>query len=308
MMADRRGLTLLEVLIALTLVVALGAIAFPMLVDRLPGREFAAASEMLVQQCGLARAHAQREGIIVELVHDPETGRVMARRSALNDAVGLGAGRDDAGFGDAISAGTAAGQGGMAGEAEDGEDEKIFEGDWVEDDEGEDRVIAAGWATYRLSDRMRLSLEAPPEDAFGEGMDGGESVAALEAQIRTDLESAEARAMAELMGAEQPFRIAAFLPDGSALIARPTWLIDDGGRAGVVTIDGWTGQAKFVKREPSTVEPIEEAEQADEGDIEPGDEFSGPEDDATRPDNAFDEPMREPEAIDDADEDEVSAP
>lgn len=276
MMHHHRALTLLELLIALTLIVALGAIAFPMLVDQLPGRRYDEAAEMLVQQCGLARAHAQREGIIVELVCEPETGRVTARRSALNDAIGVGDDRDDG----SSLLGMAGGEDDAAfmGEGEDGAMASAAPGgDWLEDDEAEQRIIAAGWAVYRLPNRLRLTLSAPAEEPSGD-MGSAEALARLEAEVRADLEDAEARAMADLQGGEAPFRIAVFLPDGSALVARPAWLIDDrGGRAGVITIDGWTGQARFNRREISDeddlADELEDGEEDDAFDAMGGEEL-----------------------------------
>jgi prepilin-type N-terminal cleavage/methylation domain-containing protein len=74
-----RGVTLLELLVALALVLAMLAIAAPVLVDRLGDRAFEHAADAIERQLLLARAHAQSTGRAVEVVHDPSQQTVVAR-------------------------------------------------------------------------------------------------------------------------------------------------------------------------------------------------------------------------------------
>ena len=89
----RPGVTLLELLIAIALLVALAAIALPSLLTDLDERAFVAAVDVTHRQLLLARAHAQTTGRSVELVFDARPSRVEAR---LFDPARLGVERDEA--------------------------------------------------------------------------------------------------------------------------------------------------------------------------------------------------------------------
>ena len=88
----RPGVTLLELLVAIALLVALAAIALPSLITDLDERAFVAAVDVTHRQLLLARAHAQATGRSVELVFDARPSRVEAR---LFDPARLGAERDE---------------------------------------------------------------------------------------------------------------------------------------------------------------------------------------------------------------------
>ena len=90
----RPGVTLLELLIAIALLVALAAIALPSLVTDLDERAFVAAVDATHRQLLLARAHAQATGRSVELVFDARPSRIEARRF---DPARLAVERDEAG-------------------------------------------------------------------------------------------------------------------------------------------------------------------------------------------------------------------
>lgn len=76
---NRRGVTLLELLLAIALVLAVGALVMPALVDRLGERAFESSAEIVRSQLLLARAHAQATGEPVEVRFEPEPPRVAAR-------------------------------------------------------------------------------------------------------------------------------------------------------------------------------------------------------------------------------------
>lgn len=59
---NRRGVTLLELLLAIALLLALGAIVLPPLFVRLNERAFESSAEIVRNQLLLARAHAQITG------------------------------------------------------------------------------------------------------------------------------------------------------------------------------------------------------------------------------------------------------
>ncbi len=77
-----------------------------------------------------------------------------------------------------------------------------------------DLVIVEGWADRGLPDGLRL---ADPQ--------GDQS------------EDDEPRAL----------RLAVYMPDGSALLARPVWILDDHGRRGRLQVNPWTGLPSFER-------------------------------------------------------------
>lgn len=74
----RRAFTLLELLLVLGLLIAIFAIAVPIAFQSMRGRDFRRAEELVLAGLESVRAHAQREGIIVELTIDAAGHRVRA--------------------------------------------------------------------------------------------------------------------------------------------------------------------------------------------------------------------------------------
>ena len=75
----RRGLTLLELLIVIGLVVALGAIVLPAMTGVQSQRAFDSTVQIIRDQLLLARAHAQSTGTPVEVIYYSPSPRVEAR-------------------------------------------------------------------------------------------------------------------------------------------------------------------------------------------------------------------------------------
>jgi len=71
-----RAVTLLELLVVLGLLVAIFAMAMPLVLQSMRGRALRSAQELLVAALESVRAHAQREGVIVELSVDA-SGRML---------------------------------------------------------------------------------------------------------------------------------------------------------------------------------------------------------------------------------------
>jgi type II secretory pathway pseudopilin PulG len=76
----RRGVTLLELLLAIALLLALGALVLPALFDRLAQRAYESSAEIVRSQLLLARAHAQATGEPIEVLFETAAARVAARR------------------------------------------------------------------------------------------------------------------------------------------------------------------------------------------------------------------------------------
>ncbi len=126
----QRGVTLLELLIALALLLAMTALIAPAMVNRLDERAFENAAEVVRQQLLLARAHAALTGRPVEVLYRSDPSRVIARRFE-PDADELPA------------------EGGAVGPA--GLDEaQEFEA-----------TLAEAWAYRQLPEQMRCSHERP---------------------------------------------------------------------------------------------------------------------------------------------------
>jgi prepilin-type N-terminal cleavage/methylation domain-containing protein len=74
-----RGLTLIEVLIVIGLLLALAALALPAMVHQLDARAFEAGGDTVQRHLVLARAHARRTRDPVEVVYEVADRRMVAR-------------------------------------------------------------------------------------------------------------------------------------------------------------------------------------------------------------------------------------
>ena len=94
-----RGLTLIEILIVIGLLIALAALALPTIVQRLDARAFDAGGDVIQRHLVLARAHARRASDPVEVVYEvagrraARDGLVDPRASRACRAFGAGAAR-----------------------------------------------------------------------------------------------------------------------------------------------------------------------------------------------------------------------
>jgi type II secretory pathway pseudopilin PulG len=193
---NRRGVTLLELLLAIALLLALGALVVVPLLDRMNERAFESSADIVTTQLLLARAHAQATGEPVEVRYESAPPWIAAR---IFDPL-LG-----------------------------GDDDEL----------AETLRIPEGWAERGLVDGVRLT-DRP---------DVLESLGPDESQQETP----------------QTIRLAVFMPDGSALLGRTTWIIDDDGRLGRLDVNGWTGLPAFERvtadAEASRVGELEEQQQ-----------------------------------------------
>ena len=264
----RRGLTLLELLIAIGLVVALGALVFPTMMGRQRQRTFDSTIQIIRDQLLLARAHAQATGEPVEVMYYSEAPRVEARmfrpeRAASRFADGSAAMLD------------------------------------FPEEPDEELLIPEGWAYRHLAEGVQITKMPPQELQDGYGDPFG--------SFDDDLGAYFDDASASLV-AEQPpriIRLAVFLPDGSALLGEGVWVVDNDGRARRIEVNPWTGlpifDATAVNR--GAVEVADDAEaddefeeferdeqRDDEGvDSEDAESMSGEDDRAAEPDEEPDE-------------------
>jgi type II secretory pathway pseudopilin PulG len=204
-LAMRRGWTLLELMIVIALLIALGAVAMPVAIDSLRERAFTSAADRIENQLLLARAYAQSGGEIVQVVYQPETSTIQAQRFD-PDAAGRPA--------------PASSQPAAAFDDQPAQPAALLE--------------AGSWASQSLADGLSIVSRAPqshdPATSLDAMMDRPQ-----EPPPTTDV-----------------VRLAIYLPDGSALIADPVWLVDDDGRVGKFTLNPYTGVPRFERAAAET--------------------------------------------------------
>lgn len=212
----RRGLTLLELLIVIGLVVALGAIVLPAMTGVQSQRAFDSTVQIIRDQLLLARAHAQLRAIPVEVIYYSSSPRIEAR--LFSPELQASASQ----FVDA-----------------DGSDDWPQGDPLMLDEQDEDElVIGEAWAYRHLAQDVRITKTPPQEaaddfdDAFGSFEDFGDEFNDQSQLFDPD---------------EEPhaIRLAVFLPDGSALLGEPVWVIGNDGRVGRLEVNPWTGLPSF---------------------------------------------------------------
>jgi len=221
----KRCVTLLETLVALAILIAAGALIFPMMMSSLDERAFESVADVTNEQLMLARAHAQATGSPVEVTFNQATSQVQARLYAPwlkseASAVGSlpsvfpGLGSDERATGTLVEKQPASAS----------------------------REIPESWACQKLGANVRFRTSPPvTAEADGERNLSEPSLGEDDYESLADLASG------------QEVRLAVFMPDGSALAGEPVWLNDDQGRCGLFTINPWSGLPVFQRlNQPQT--------------------------------------------------------
>lgn len=214
---NRRSLTLLETLIALVLVLAVGALVFPSLLNSMQERTFESTADTTNQQLMMARAHAQATGAPVEVTYRADTSQVQARM-----------------FVPWLSGVPASPMRSMG---TSGEKQAKFEPlESAESDSPDTHrtLIGEAWACRALGPGVWLTSRPPAAQAQ------------FTIDSAFDTDQMEYEPLEEL-GKGQDIRLAVFMPDGSALLAEPVWLNDDDGRCGRLSINPWSGLPIFQR-------------------------------------------------------------
>lgn len=212
----KRCLTLVETLIAIVLVLAIGALIFPSLMDSLDERQFESAADGTNEQLMLARAHAQATGTPVEVTYRPGTSQVQARLfMPAVPRLGAPSGDSRRSNADSTAESTGAASEFAAGFADEA-------------------AIEESWACRTIGRNVRIASR-PPSAA-------GQSPSSFNANVGASPDDAETF---ETLGKGQDIRLAVFMPDGSTLVGDQVWLNDDKGRLGVFTINPWSGMPIF---------------------------------------------------------------
>lgn len=222
-MMRARGMTLLEVLIALAVILALAALALPTMLQSLDERGFVAATDVIRGQILMARAHAQRSGRAVELIYLPDERTIVAREINSDHASGEPAASESAG-------------------------RETRRGDAFRDDgdlvvsSSDSPALPERWATQVLNDPLELRFREPTRV-----LDGTASAF----RFPEDEDSTSVG----------PARFVALAPDGTVMQARPAWLTDGVSRVAKLNVNPWTGASEVVRLHQSRSQ--QSAQQAD---------------------------------------------
>ena len=231
---NRRGVTLLELLLAIALLLALAGLVLPALFDRLTERAFESSAEIVRSQLLLARAYAQATGEPIEVLFESDPPRVAARRF-------------DVGLVDPERGGEAPGE-------ENLRDEPFGVTSLDDEQAPETLRIPEPWADRVLADGVWIA----DRSGFAEEGTGGLGAA-------TGIRAAGGEEL-EIKGDEtlRTIRLALFMPDGSAVLAEPVWIRGAHGRRGRLTVNHWTGLPSFER----VMEVVPEPEAPEAGDDE----------------------------------------
>ena len=235
----RRGLTLLEILVVISILLAAGAIVVPFTLGELERRQAAFLEDRLSMLVQFARVESRRGGVPVEVLVDADGRRVEARR--------LDVSRLDEG---GISASGAL--------------EEMPVGEAPGDAGDSDRFVSA-WARHELEDGRLV----PPATEAERGFDVADAFANLEFESGDDDGS---RFEAEADPWSGRVRLAVFFPDGTSVTTTPAVLQTSRGERRW-TIDPWSGRSTFESGAATTVgdaEPFDAAgdELDDAGELE----------------------------------------
>ena len=215
----RRAVTLLELLIVIALLLAIGALVAPAMIQQLREQSFTSAQDDLGQQLSLARSEAQRRGEMIEVIYDGDPPRIVVRAFDPDRQGASGFARS-----------SAAGFGNAGADENDGPDI---------DDDGADfdrTALDTNWSLRPLGTGLWLQRTDPTDD---DSAVPDLAVAGTMPNAETAFQSGSTT-RADGVPADR-FRLAIFLPDGSAVFTRTSWLVDHDDRVVRIRISDWTG-------------------------------------------------------------------
>lgn len=228
----RHGLSLVEILVSVAIVLAVAAVAVPWTAGWLGGRELDQAEDQLSMQLMMARAAAREEGRPVEVVADLE-GRGQRVRARFLDGLPV-----DAGAATPFESAR--------------EDDDEF-GEFASDDGAGDETpaIDASWARLELPHGVRLAVGADGFERSVRGDDAPAFSTRADAPVReADVALDRAAGSEGTVGtsAAGGATLAIFLPDGTAIVAPVFMLRTDSGRTRAMQVDRATGRPRAVAR------------------------------------------------------------
>lgn len=231
-MRSRRGLTLLEVLIVLALLIASAAIAIPAMSRRFEATRFDATVDQIIATLALARAQSQQQRRPVQIIWDSDARTIRA------------AWLDAAAFSDEDDSDEPPREAEEARESADAPDERS----------GQNRLDAAAAAAGTMAtggSSLRVLL---PEGCRVEVRPAAdEELPGAEAEDRSNATAAVDDSTGRNLS------LAVFMPDGSTFGQASFRVVDTRGRQVRIDINPWTGQAAFAPG-ASAAPPVGRAE------------------------------------------------
>lgn len=243
----QRGLTLIELLIVIALILMVGAVMVRPVLNQVDRWAFESAVDELRGQLLLARGEAIATGRAMEVRYEPRTRRVEVRR--------FEAGQRAIGQSEQRQAMRGSGSGSRAGN----DDPMTLP--LAVDPEAD--AARPSWMTLDLPGGVRL-MNRLPEAATAQPGLFGETMFEEQA-LREELEMMLMEEM-DMLTAETGFRVAVYLADGSAMLLRDTWLIDGEARVMRVRINPWTGHPSMERIERGAAMPMESEDEFDDAD------------------------------------------
>lgn len=214
--ADRRGLTLLEIILALGLVMAIAAISIPFTFREFARQESSTTLDRIAMQVALARVESRQTGVPHELLIDPTGRRLNVRRLDPRDPGSIYAtGGENSTFGSGGAMGT----------------DPIID---------EEMPVEQSWQVIELPVGMSIGPYVV-EDGFSSMEYDPDGIEELLAEDDLDI-------------VVDPWpmttRLAVFMPDGTLLGLQPLMITDSEERR-TLAFDPWTGQlqAELIRPE-----------------------------------------------------------
>jgi len=211
----RRGLSILAILVAIGLILAVAAVAVPWTLGWLGNRELDDVGDRIAMQMLMARAAAREGGRPVEVVASADGGApsIEARWVSLDDPEG---------------------------------DDAISRGDLTTSDGFLQSSIDADWASFALPNGLSIAIAAG-DGAIGEGEDFAMDFA-MDSAMDAAMDSAAEDVVASA-DATASQTLALCLPDGTVLMAPVFMLRTDAGIARAMRVDRATGRARVVEQQ-----------------------------------------------------------
>lgn len=217
-----RGMTLIEMLIALALLAAILALVAPPLAQRFADRSFEAVQAEVQAHLALARAEAMAAGSPREVRFLPNPSRLVIVPFEPRTASVVDGGVDDPEAGND----PASPRGGPGASRRETHDEFAF-------DFSAASAEATVWTRLDLPPGIHVRVDSPGQAIAGEVDDEERDIAfGIDPSVN------------------RPLRVAVFLSDGSVLATRDVWLVDEDHRAGRLVVNPWTGLAQFERSVP----------------------------------------------------------
>jgi type II secretory pathway pseudopilin PulG len=252
-----RAFTLIEILLAIGLLVAVLSIVGPAIFERLAPRTFDETVERFASELRLAREDARRTGevTLVYATRNPEDGtiRIETRRNPITSEDGGRAAPGATAFAPAGFGSVGPVTGGFGADANRG----AVAG----------RDAAETWSVPVGEERPRLLFELPdgydlvhtrpaflvPDDGFGTTLDDEalNEIGGIAPEDGSPEEGFAGGAFPDDMLAgfadSEPVLLAVCVPDGTVLAARPTWITDPDQRAARLRIEPASGLIRFER-------------------------------------------------------------